>query len=178
MPIELSNITFTDQADVVPVSGVEKIYNTSIANTLAGDDIINGESGDRKDRIPNGSGHTYPMGGIVNIGTLNTDNGNDRLTGLSNPADPNPRNWSSGYGIYNEKGIIDTGDGNDILTGLVHSQNLNAGFGIYNQQGIINTGEGEDTIIATPYMRSPSGKSDMDTQEVSPIKKWLDGNFF
>lgn len=31
---------------------------------------------------------------------------------------------------------------------------------------------------ADPYMRSLSGKSDMDTQEVSPIKKWLEENFF
>jgi len=45
MAIELSNLTFTEQADIVPVSGVERIFNTGIANTLAGDDIINGESG-------------------------------------------------------------------------------------------------------------------------------------
>jgi hypothetical protein len=31
---------------------------------------------------------------------------------------------------------------------------------------------------ADPYMRSPSGKSDIDTQEVSPIKKWLNEIFF
>jgi len=44
MAIELSTITFTEQHDIVPVSGVEQIFNTGIANTLAGDDIINGES--------------------------------------------------------------------------------------------------------------------------------------
>jgi hypothetical protein len=42
MAIELSNIIFTDQDDVVPVSGVEEIVNTGIANTLAGNDIITG----------------------------------------------------------------------------------------------------------------------------------------
>ena len=42
MAIELSNITFTDQDDVVPLSGVEEILNTGIANTLAGNDIIIG----------------------------------------------------------------------------------------------------------------------------------------
>jgi hypothetical protein len=46
MAIELSDIMFTNGADVVPPSGVEKIFNTSLANTLAGDDTINGETGD------------------------------------------------------------------------------------------------------------------------------------
>ena len=45
MALELSNITFTDEDDIVPAFGVERIFNTGIANTLAGDDIINGESG-------------------------------------------------------------------------------------------------------------------------------------
>jgi hypothetical protein len=35
-----------------------------------------------------------------------------------------------------------------------------------------------DIKPADPHMRSPSGQSDSNTQEVSPIKKWLDGNFF
>ncbi len=42
MAIELSNLTFTEQDDVVPASGVEEILNTGLANTLAGDDIITG----------------------------------------------------------------------------------------------------------------------------------------
>jgi hypothetical protein len=41
MAIELSNLTFTEQDDVVPASGVDAIVNTGIANTLAGNDIIN-----------------------------------------------------------------------------------------------------------------------------------------
>jgi hypothetical protein len=56
MAIELSNIIFTDQDDVVPVSGVEQIVNTGIANTVAGNDIITG------------TGYI----GIENRGTLNT----------------------------------------------------------------------------------------------------------
>jgi hypothetical protein len=36
MAIELSNLTFTNQDDIVPSSGVEEILNTDIANTLAG----------------------------------------------------------------------------------------------------------------------------------------------
>jgi hypothetical protein len=42
MAIELSNLTFTEQDDIVPASGVEEILNTGIANTLAGNDIITG----------------------------------------------------------------------------------------------------------------------------------------
>jgi hypothetical protein len=42
MAIELSNIIFTDQDDIVPQSGVEPILNTGIANTLAGNDTITG----------------------------------------------------------------------------------------------------------------------------------------
>jgi len=42
MAIELSTITFTDQDDIFPLSGVERILNTGIANTLAGNDTIIG----------------------------------------------------------------------------------------------------------------------------------------
>jgi len=42
MVIELSNIIFTEQDDIVPQSGAEQIVNIGIANTLAGNDIING----------------------------------------------------------------------------------------------------------------------------------------
>jgi hypothetical protein len=40
MAIELSNLTFTNQADVVPPFGVDEIVNTGVANTLAGNDTI------------------------------------------------------------------------------------------------------------------------------------------
>jgi hypothetical protein len=46
MAIELSNITFTDQDDVVPASGVDGIVNSGIANTLAGNDILTGTASD------------------------------------------------------------------------------------------------------------------------------------
>jgi hypothetical protein len=44
MAIELSAITFTDQDDIIPASGEDEILNTGTANTLAGNDIINGRS--------------------------------------------------------------------------------------------------------------------------------------
>ncbi len=69
MAIELSDITFTEQDDVVPQSGVEQIVNTSIANTLAGDDRITGNGG---------------RFSFLNYGVLNTGDGDDILTGSRN----------------------------------------------------------------------------------------------
>ena len=66
MAIDLSSLTFTDEDDIVPASGVEQILNTGIANTLAGNDRITG------------IGKDY---GLRNVGTLNTDDGNDTITG-------------------------------------------------------------------------------------------------
>jgi len=121
MAIELSSLTFTNQADIVPASGVEQIFNTGIANTLAGDDIITGTT-------------TSTNFGIRNEGSINTDDGNDIITG-------------TGYlGIYNtEIGSIDTGKGNDTITG--NGDNT----GIFNPQsgGIIDTGDGNDIITGT-----------------------------
>jgi len=117
MAIELSNLTFTEQDDIVPASGVEEILNTGIANTLAGDDIITG------------TGSNY---GFENLGVLNTDDGNDTITGNGGLGD-----W--GFGIYN-LGPINTDDGNDIITGTGR-------LGIYNGYiGSIDTGKGNDTI--------------------------------
>ena len=45
MAIGLSSVTFTDQDDIIPQSGVEKILNIGVANTLAGNDIIIGTNG-------------------------------------------------------------------------------------------------------------------------------------
>jgi hypothetical protein len=110
MAIELSNLTFTEQDDIVPQSGVKEILiNTGIANTLAGDDILNGETENNSNPLD-----TLILSGIFNSGTLNTDAGNDILTGISNDLN---NDFSMNCGIYNE-GTMDTGDGNDIITGI------------------------------------------------------------
>jgi hypothetical protein len=75
MTIDLSTITFTNQADIVPESGEDDIVNTGIANTLAGNDTITG-SGIPSDFYTPNSGY-----GIYNTGTLNTAEGNDIITG-------------------------------------------------------------------------------------------------
>jgi len=137
MAIELSNLTFTNQDDIVPASGVDQILNTATTNTLAGNDIINGESGNS---IP-GVGVPTPRGGIVNTGTLNTNSGNDILTGIFNDQNTN---FFAGFGIYNVGGTIDAGDGNDIISGIVQIDRR--AVGIYYQEGNINTGDGDDVI--------------------------------
>jgi len=137
MAIELSNLTFTDEDDIVPVSGVEEIVNTGIANTLAGDDIITGVRAQTR----------YS---IFNSGTLYTAEGNDIITGVFNPTN----NYTLGeyYGIFNDRGgSIDTGDGNDIINGNTTS---GTGYAIANY-GSINTGNDNDTIIATVYSIIP-----------------------
>jgi hypothetical protein len=117
MAIELSTITFTDQDDTVPPSGVEEILNNSIVNTLAGNDVITG------------TGFT----GIQTSSTLNTDDGNDIITGNST---------GDGHGIINT-GVINTGNGKDIITATAST--IQYSFALSNFS-IIDTGEGNDTI--------------------------------
>jgi len=158
MAIELSNLAFTDQDDVVPASGVEEILNTGIANTLAGDDTIT-STGTKFNLHP----FIDILGtGFHNIGTLNTAEGNDRITGIhrpneSEPYPDDPRGLGNvrSYGIFNERGTIDTGDGNDLITGIseakegIGSHSSFYPFGIENDNGIINTGDGNDAIMGT-----------------------------
>ena len=123
----LSNIIFTDQDDIVPLSGVEQILNTGIVNTLAGNDRITGE------------GTAY---GFVNFGTLNTDDGNDTITGIGNPA------YSQGVGI--NTGRLNTGKGDDVITGEGFSHGIRTDSG-----SIFDTGEGNDTIRGNGHKLSP-----------------------
>jgi len=148
MAIELSNITFTEQDDIVPPSGVEPIFNTGIANTLAGNEILTGTWTTISDGIiidPS----KYISGAIIgfyNTGTLNTADGNDIITGIiQNPA----LQGYFGAALYNEGGTIDTGDGDDIIIGS-HNENVDPqyvnGYGIFMGGGTIDTGRGDDII--------------------------------
>ncbi len=134
MTIDLSTITFTNGADIVPQSGEEYIVNTGIANILEGNDKITGTGIPYNPSIPS-SGY-----GIFNTGTLNTAEGNDTITGsgIFDFFNPSP---ASGYGIYNT-GTFNTGEGKDIITGTGKKG------GIYNT-GTLNTAEGNDTITTT-----------------------------
>jgi hypothetical protein len=122
MLIELSTLTFTDQDDIVPLSGVEQIFNSRITNTLAGNDIITG-TGDYSNNIGFGARES-----LLNLGTLNTGEGNDIITGEG----------GFGYGIQTD--TLNTGEGNDIITGSGSYDGISQ-FG-----GTFNTGEGNDEI--------------------------------
>jgi hypothetical protein len=149
---DLSDITFTDQDDIVPLSGKATITNNApfAINTLAGNDIINADNEiSDDDNFPD----LYPNRiAFHNQNTLNTGEGNDSITGTV--SQNIYYDWTH-YGIlnepgnYNREGRIDTGDGNDIIIGIVESGidgNL-FGDGIYNKRGTIDTGDGDDTIF-------------------------------
>jgi hypothetical protein len=168
MAIELSNLTFTDQADIVPASGVDEIVNTGVANTFAGNDVITGtagltefshgilnggylssnstlpvsiDTGDGNDTlIGTGDNSTYSFG-IFNWENINTGNGNDMLTGIGSLR--GIFNYNPTDSIFNYTPQIVTGDGNDKIIGT--------GFLAIENQGLISTGNGNDSIIANGY---------------------------
>ena len=141
MAIGLSALIFTEQDDIVPEAGqYHQIFNTYIANTLAGNDSITGTI---YDDDPYYDPNNYS--GFINWGELNTDDGNDIITGRVLYAHHSDR--PSGYNIINF-GTLNTGEGNDMIDG----SNQNGGYfplysGIYNS-GTLNAGEGDDTITA------------------------------
>jgi len=147
MTIELSDITFTIKADVIPPFGVEDILNTGISNTLAGNDIIKGDSNNSIITSTNRKEST----GLSNTGTLNTGDGNDILTGIFNDQDTSPKtDIQQIYGIRSTIGVIDTGNGNDIIKGIIQKDQdlgyiLNAAIR-NDYQSTIYTGNGNDII--------------------------------
>jgi len=155
MAIELSSLTFTDEDDIVPVFGVEQIFNTGIANTFSGNDAITG-TGDSISTVlpvngyPEGSPGQIP--GIYNDigGTIDTGNGDDTITGISYGREGIiPDYGDYGIGILN-RGTIDTGNGNDLIAGI--GQDPKGVSGIASRESddsIINTGDGDDTIMGT-----------------------------
>jgi hypothetical protein len=106
MTIELSSLTFTNKADIIPQSGTEQIINNGIANTLDGSDIITG------------TGNGVVRFGFLNssIGMIDTGAGNDTLTGTNIFTDTNTVTGTGGF--RNEGGIINTGDGRDTIAGI------------------------------------------------------------
>jgi hypothetical protein len=174
MALELSTITFTDQDDIVPKSGVKDIIvNTGNANTLAGNDTITGtyvydpNSGNQSrsgiknsGRLDTAEGNDIINArggedGIVNTSTFETGEGNDIITA-----------WGGEDGIVNTF-VFSTGEGNDIInangydyTGIVNSYIFDTAegddvidaYGYFSpgieNSGTFNTGEGNDTISA------------------------------
>jgi hypothetical protein len=166
MAIELSNLTFTEQDDIVPTSGVEQIVNTGLTNTLAGKDIITGTA-IQGIATPGLYEIVY---GIYNSDTLNTNDGNDIIMGICSEAEGNFNDFVNYIGLYNDRGIIDTGDGDDTIIGtdnipLYDNEGRNsfsAGFSTYF--GTVDTGNGDDIIMGTGQTTGfSSGYSTVDT---------------
>lgn len=127
MTIELSGLTFTNKADIVPQSGADQILNQGTANTLGGKDILIGTS----------TTSDFNTVGINNYyGAIYTGDGDDIITGIMD-------GWGYGIQNYNAKAIIDTGAGKDTITAKAST------YGIYNIDATINMGAGGDTITAT-----------------------------
>ena len=139
MALELSNLTFTDEDDIVPESGqYYPIFNTYIANTLAGNDSITGTI---SDDYPYYDPNNYS--GFINWGELNTDGGNDIITGSVGYARHSGR--PSGYNIINF-GTLNTGEGNDRIDGSHQNGGYFPSYTGIENSGTLNAGEGDDTI--------------------------------
>jgi hypothetical protein len=137
MAINLLDLTFTEQDDIVPESGDAQILSTtngySVVNTLAGNDRITGSS------IGNNPYDVLGYG-FKNSGVLNTDDGDDAITGITSE---NPSIYNN-YGLVNE-GTLNTGEGNDVIFGSGYFIRNGLYKGIYNS-GILNAGGGDDRI--------------------------------
>jgi hypothetical protein len=123
MAIELSNIIFTDQDDIV--TG-QNIINTSITNTLAGNDLISGLTNSF-----NSSSY-----GFENRGILNTDDGDDTIIGAGH----------NGILLSGSSSTIETGNGNDMILGTGGSVGLTI-----EDTNILNTDDGNDVISVDAY---------------------------
>jgi hypothetical protein len=143
MTIELSYVIFTDEDDIVPASGEDKILNTGIANTLAGNDVITGTG---EYGVITG---TFEYGN--NVTTLNTGDGNDEITGTTTmypQYNPRSRLEHGMYGIIIGYGsTLDTGKGDDIITGSAKTPDDITGISMgFINLGTFNTDDGNDTI--------------------------------
>jgi hypothetical protein len=122
MAIKLSNLTFTDEDDIVSPSVVEEILNTEVANTLAADDIIIGTDNDYD---------------FENVSVLSTDDGNGTITEIENLESE----FGSSYGIINSD-TWNVDEDNDILTGISRDDSL-VNF------GTLKADQDNDTITGT-----------------------------
>ncbi len=181
MAIDLSTITFTNNADIIPSLGTDNIIldaNRSV-RTYSGNDILTGIA----------TNMTLGKNGIENRGSIDTGLGDDLLTGVSTSTSF-PGNWKGieNYGkietgLGNDKifakslytglfnrGIVDTASDDDTIVGeggstyydIVNGGLIDTGDGNDRIEGrldnrvIIRTGSGNDTIKTLPFSTNPS----------------------
>jgi hypothetical protein len=149
--------TWTNQSNVVSDDTAIIVAQDLTVNTLNGNDVINGDVNDDSDNQSEGIR-------IDNYSQLNTNNGNDTITGTGfdgfflsvsssiNTGSGNDDITGSGFAVgINSRGTINTGNGDDTITGSAEGppDDLFGSTGISNSSGTINTGAGNDTILAS-----------------------------
>jgi hypothetical protein len=96
---------------------------------------------------------------LQRIGTIDTGDGNDTITGIIEKAGPR-----DAYAIFTAKSTIDTGDGNDTITGITPR-----GTGIFSRDSTINTGDGNDIISGLIEEAGPRDAMPFSPQKVRLI---------
>ncbi|MEY2831853.1 MAG: hypothetical protein RLZZ574_1111, partial [Cyanobacteriota bacterium] len=148
--------TWTNQSNVVSDDTAIIVAQDLTVNTLNGNDVIDGDVND-SDNQSEGIR-------IDNYSQLNTNNGNDTITGTGfdgfflsesssiNTGSGNDAITGTGFAVgINSRGTINTGNGDDTITGSAEGppDDLFGSTGISNNSGTINTGAGNDTILAS-----------------------------
>jgi hypothetical protein len=148
--------TWTNQSNVVSDDTAIIVAQDLTVNTLNGNDVINGDVND-SDNQSEGIR-------LDNYSQLNTNNGNDTITGTGfdgfflsesssiNTGSGNDAITGSGFAVgINSRGTINTGNGDDTITASAEGppDDLFGSTGISNYLGTINTGAGNDTILAS-----------------------------
>lgn len=156
MEIELSNLMFTNEDDIVPVSRVEDILNTEVANTFAGDDRI----------IENIQPEFDSSYGIVNSGTLNVDEDSDIITGISRDD-----------GIVNSD-TLNGNESNDIITGTASRHHFGGlgGLTIHSIKCVRNGADrfGPDDTYITINGRKMWGDYNMSRRQTRSVNLFVD----
>lgn len=166
MAENLSGFKFTNLADQATSRigwDLGNGYDSVVVNTLAGNDIITGNSPyvgiiiRSKGTINTGTGNDAITGigrdesdrggdGIANSGTINTGKGDDSIKATGSDGD---------YGMFNdERGKIIMGAGNDYIK--VTSDRI---FGSLLNDGTIDTGAGKDIVYALKGGFTGDGKT-------------------
>jgi len=146
MAIELPSENFTDQGDIVPMSGVDSVWNYGATYTLGGNDLITGTY----------SYYDPDIGfiGFLNAnGAIDTGIGSDMIVGSGPILDDNwygynMYNISGPYGIYNG-GAIETSDGEDVLVSYED---------FYNS-GTVSLGNGNDQLFAVLSLETAAAEN-------------------
>ena len=173
MVIELSDLTFTNQADIILARGADRIINNGFASTLNGNDLIISISTSSR--------------GIFNRGAIDTGKGRDSITGIGgsigivngpngiiNTGDSDDLILTAGgfYGIINEpRSTLNMGSGNDYIIG--YGEGI-GGDGVFSN-GLIDMGRGNDSIFGSNRLSRGINNSTTGVIEMGPGNDTITG---